>query len=189
MTSDQLVLVDESDVATGSIEKMKAHETGLLHRAFSIFLYDDDGRMLLQRRALSKYHSAGLWSNACCGHPRPGETTSAGARRRLREELGVECSLDHLGSFCYRAELTNGLIEHELDHVFVGRFNGPVFPNPVEVADWRWTKVEAIAVELAVNSSRFTPWFGLAVDKFDLISPNTSNGQLFIRANESQNST
>lgn len=189
MTSDQLVLVDESDLATGSIEKMKAHETGLLHRAFSIFLYDDDARMLLQRRAPTKYHSPGLWSNACCGHPRPGESTPASARRRLHEELGIDCSLSRLGSFRYRAELENGLVEHEIDHVFVGRFNGSVDPNPAEVVDWRWSSLETLATALAEDPSLFTPWFGIAIDRFNLISPNTSNGQLFIPANESQKST
>jgi isopentenyl-diphosphate delta-isomerase len=189
MAADQLVLVDESDVAIGSIEKMKAHSEGLLHRAFSIFLFDDDGRMLLQRRALTKYHSAGLWSNACCGHPRTGEQTAAGARRRLQEELGIDSSLNHLGSFRYRAELENGLVEHEIDHVFVGRHNGSVDPNPAEVADWEWIDLDTLAFDLSRNGSRYTPWFGLAVAEFDLISANPSDGRLFIPANQSQKST
>ena len=135
---EQVILVDADDDEIGISPKLRAHETGELHRAVSVFVFDADGRVLLQRRAAGKYHSAGLWSNTCCGHPRPGETARAAALRRLREEMGVECALEPRGSFSYRAILGNGLVEHEIDHLFVGTFQGSPAPDASEVAEWRW---------------------------------------------------
>lgn len=156
---DMVVTVDERDRATGRMEKLAAHRHGVLHRAFSVFVFDAGGRLLLQRRASGKYHSANLWSNTCCSHPRPGETVLAAARRRLLEEMGLDCPLRVVFGFVYRAALDSGLVEHEYDHVIVGRFDGAPAPDPSEVRDWRWESVEAIRSELARNPARFTAWF------------------------------
>lgn len=156
---EYLVLVDESDRPVGRIEKLAAHERGLLHRAFSILVFDDSGRLLLQRRAEEKYHSGGLWSNTCCGHPRPDEPITSAARRRLREEMGFECHLTRIGSFRYRALLDNGLTEHEIDHVFVGTFGGEVYPNPHEVIDWAWVDAQELDDRMTGDPDSFTFWF------------------------------
>ena len=134
--TDQLILVDEQDNPIGTCEKMEAHRKGLLHRAFSVFIFDAQGRMLLQQRALSKYHSGGLWTNACCSHPFPGEDNLTAATRRLQEELGFTTSLRKAFDFYYRAAFDNGLTEHEFDHVFVGQYEGTLEVNPQEVMDY-----------------------------------------------------
>lgn len=154
-----LVLVDAQDRAIGTAPKLAVHQSGTLHRAFSVVLFDGRGRMLLQRRARSKYHSGGLWTNTCCGHPRPDETLVAAARRRLAEEMGVSCDLRPVGAFTYRARIGD-LEEHEYDHVLVGRFDGAPRPAASEVEDWRWVDPAAAAAELAGAPARFTAWFG-----------------------------
>jgi isopentenyl-diphosphate delta-isomerase len=159
---EQVVLVDTDDVPVGVSRKLDAHVAGLLHRAFSVFVFDDDGRMLLQQRALSKYHSAGLWSNTCCSHPRPGEDVAAAAHRRLVEEMGFDCTLDSAFAFVYRADVGGGLIEHEYDHVFVGRFAGRPVPDPREVAAWRWIAPFELHHALRLHPDRFTFWFRIA---------------------------
>jgi isopentenyl-diphosphate delta-isomerase len=146
------------------MEKMQAHREGVLHRAFSVFLVNDDGHFLLQKRSPNKYHSANLWSNACCSHPFPGEHTVEAAKRRLAEELGVEAKLEHLYHFGYRAEFANGLIEHELDHVFVGRFNGTPKPDPNEVTDWRYVSPEFLIKDVKDNPDAYTEWFKLSYE-------------------------
>lgn len=156
---ERVILVNASDQEMGSAPKLQAHERGLLHRAFSIVLTDGTGRVLLQQRAASKYHSPSLWTNSCCGHPRPGESTHVAATRRLAEELGVHCALEHGGAFEYRAHLGNGLIEHEVDHVFVGRFTGAPEPDEREVANWRWVSLAEARREATDDSSRFSAWF------------------------------
>lgn len=156
---EQVILVDGDDRGIGYMEKLAAHREGLLHRAFSVFIFDGDGRLLLQRRALGKYHSPGLWSNTCCGHPRPGEDTLSAAQRRLVEEMGLHCELRHVHSFMYRADLGNGLWEHELDHVFVGTTPSEPLPNPDEVAEWRAVPRVALEEELAHAPGDFTVWF------------------------------
>ena len=162
MTSAELVtLVDPDDRDVGTAEKLHAHRHGLLHRAVSVLLFDPAGRQLLQRRATTKYHSAGLWSNACCGHPRPGESPAAAAGRRLLEEMGVAVPLEARFRLRYRAELEGGLVEHEVDHVFTGRFDGDPVPDPAEVSECRWLDPEALAAELAVAPEKFTAWFRL----------------------------
>jgi isopentenyl-diphosphate Delta-isomerase len=168
---EMVILVDADDTERGSIEKLEAHRRGVLHRAFSIFVMDPSGRMLLQRRALGKYHSGGLWSNACCGHPRPGEVTSDAANRRLHEELGMTCDLTHLFSFAYSAELDRNLIEHELDHVFVGWSAAEPDPDPEEVGDWRWLGIEQVRLWLEDEPGAFTAWFRPAFDR--LLAPET----------------
>ncbi|MSR06113.1 MAG: isopentenyl-diphosphate Delta-isomerase [Gemmatimonadetes bacterium] len=155
---EQVVLVDEGDREIGTSGKLEAHRAGRLHRAFSVFVFDMRGNLLLQRRADGKYHSAGLWSNTCCGHPRPGEDTLAAAHRRLAEEMGFDCPLTHRFAFTYRADLDQGLVEHELDHVFDGRYADPPEPDPAEVDEWRRAPVPALLKDLELNPQRYSAW-------------------------------
>jgi isopentenyl-diphosphate delta-isomerase len=164
---EHVVLVDRADRQIGIAEKLLAHRQALLHRAFSVFTFDDDGRLLLQRRALDKYHSPGLWSNTVCSHPRPNEAPASAAARRLVEEMGFVCALDPAFAFVYRAELGPGLFEHEYDHVFTGRFNGRPDPDPTEVLDWRLESPEQIRRQLAAVPERFTYWFRIAFAELD----------------------
>lgn len=161
--TEQVVLVDENDRETGTEEKERAHREGKLHRAFSVFVFDPRGRLLLQRRARTKYHSAGLWTNTCCSHPRPGESVDAAARRRLREEMGMECELRGAFPFVYRAELDRGMTEHEYDHVLVGESDRDPAPDPDEVDAWAWVDADAVRREVAERPERFTHWFRLAL--------------------------
>ena len=164
--AEKVILVDEHDRPVGEAEKLEAHSgSGALHRAISVFVMSPKGELLLQRRAHEKYHFAGLWSNTCCTHPRPGESTAAAARRRLREEMGVDCDLEEAFSFTYEARSLNGLIEKEFDHVFLGTYAGPIRFDPHEVAEFRWVDVASLAQEMAAEPERFTPWFGIALDR------------------------
>ncbi len=160
-----VVLVDDQDHEVGTAEKLDAHRSGTLHRAFSIFVLNRRGQVLMQRRASAKYHSPGLWSNTCCGHPRPGEATIVAASRRLREEMGLHCALRHVGQFVYRAELDGGLIEHELDHVFVGTFEGEPVANPIEVGEWKWVDRHDLDRALADSPTAFTAWLRPALNQ------------------------
>lgn len=162
-TAELVTLVDADDRPIGTAEKLAAHREGLLHRAISVFVVDGRGRLLLQRRALGKYHSVGLWSNSCCSHPRPGEPVLDAAHRRLREEMGFDCELEAHGCFTYRAELTRDLVEHEIDHLFVGQWNGTPMPDPEQVGEWRWLAPASLASELRDRPERFTAWFALAL--------------------------
>lgn len=155
---DDIILVDPQDRAIGVAPKRTVHLLGLRHRAFSILLSDDAGRVLLQRRAAEKYHSAGLWANSCCGHPRPGESTNDAAVRRLYEELGVRVPLSHAGTFTYRAAVAKTMIEHEVDHVFLGTVVGEVAPDPREVSALAWTSVDDLAADLTAHASRYAAW-------------------------------
>ncbi|HSB93188.1 MAG TPA: isopentenyl-diphosphate Delta-isomerase [Flavitalea sp.] len=159
---DYVVLVDELDNEVGIMEKMEAHEKAVLHRAFSVFLFNKKGEMLLQRRAFTKYHSGGLWTNACCSHPRPGESNLDAARRRTFEELGFHPELRDAFSFTYRAEFDNGLTEHEFDHVFVGNYEGPIVPDPSEVSEVCYKSMEQIRSELREQPHLYTEWFKIA---------------------------
>ena len=161
---ERVILVDEQDRELGSCEKLRAHAEGALHRAFSVFVFDRKGRLLLQKRAGGKYHSGGLWSNTACGHPRPGEETAAAARRRLREEMSFDCELREAFSFLYRAELSGGLVEHEYDHVFVGTFEGSPVPDPSEVEDWDWVTLDELRRRLREEPARYSRWLKLAVE-------------------------
>ncbi len=163
MREELVVLVDQNDREVGIAPKLLAHRQGDLHRAVSVFIVNGAGEMLLQRRAEGKYHSGGLWSNACCSHPRPGESPSSAASRRLLEEMGISCTLEHAFSFIYRAPLPDGLTEHELDHVFVGVCASDPVPDREEVEDWRWISMPALEQELADQPDRFTIWFPLAL--------------------------
>lgn len=163
----EVILVNEQDHEQGVMEKMEAHEKGLLHRAFSVFIFNKKGDMLLQRRALTKYHSGGLWTNACCSHPQPGETADAAAQRRLQEELGFSLPVEKVFDFVYRADFENGLTEHEFDHVFVGQYNGPIHPNPEEVMDFRYVSMESLRAHLEREPQLYTAWFRLAFPRID----------------------
>jgi isopentenyl-diphosphate delta-isomerase len=160
-----VVLVDRNDREIGTEEKLRAHEAGALHRAISVFVFDSHGRVLLQRRARQKYHSAGKWSNTCCSHPRPGESPVDAAHRRLGEEMGIDCALTPAFSFIYRAELDRGLIEHELDHVFVGTFTGAPKPDAREVASWGWMPMLALIADCATVPEEYTAWLPTALDE------------------------
>lgn len=159
---DSVILVDENDQQIGEHEKMDAHVKGLLHRAFSVFIFNSKGEMLLQQRASSKYHSPNLWTNACCSHPQPGEQTNAAAMRRLGEELGFVTHIEHLFSFVYRSSFDNGLTEHEFDHVFKGIYDGPIKANEAEVQDFKFLSVDHIREDLASYPEKYTAWFRLA---------------------------
>lgn len=167
METERLVLVDEDDREVGLAGKLAAHEDGLLHRAFSVFVLNRAGELLLQRRAASKYHSGGLWSNACCGHPRPREAVEAAAHRRLGEEMGFDCALAPLSTVRYSLRLENGLVENELDHVLVGRWDGAPSPDPREAEGWCWMGRAALAARLADAAGEFTAWFRLIVGELD----------------------
>ena len=162
MSTQEVILVTEIDEPIGTMEKMQAHKDGLLHRAFSIFIFDTQGRMLLQQRAMDKYHGAQLWSNACCSHPYPGERTEEAALRRLKEEMGFTAPLHKLFEFVYRAEVENNLIEHEYDHVFTGIYEGIIKTNKKEVADYCYEDMEEIKWALREQPGKFTSWFKIA---------------------------
>ncbi len=162
---EQVILVDENDIATGVMEKIAAHEKGILHRAFSVFIFNSQGQMLVQQRSLNKYHSAGLWTNACCSHPRPGEDTHIAANRRLQEELGFDTPINKVFDFIYRSVFENGLTEHEFDHVFVGYYNNEITPDPAEVAAFRYIEMDEIEVLLQTQPEQFTAWFHIAFPK------------------------
>jgi isopentenyl-diphosphate Delta-isomerase len=166
-SDDDLILVDEHDNPVGFSPKLAAHEYGgQLHRAFSIFIFNSAGEILLQQRAGGKYHFGGLWTNACCSHPRRGETTDAAAHKRLRHELGFDADLRELFSFTYRAaDPTSGLTEHEFDHVFVGTFDGTPRPNPEEVGEWKWVRPDELLADVRNRPEAYTPWFKLVLER------------------------
>ena len=161
---ETVILVDHFDNEIGREEKLAVHEKALLHRAFSVFLMDGP-RMLLQKRQSNKYHSAGLWANACCSHPRSGESTADAAPRRLWEEMGVECALNEVFSFVYFAPVGENLIEYEYDHVFVGKYHGPVRPNPEEAEEVRWVHRNDLSNDMLQNPRAYAPWFHIAAPK------------------------
>lgn len=156
---EQVVLVDENDCERGLAGKWEAHRDGALHRAVSVLIHDGGGRMLLQKRQAGKYHSQGLWSNACCSHPRHGEDPLEAARRRLREEMGIDCALNYLFRTIYREEVGNDLIEHELVHVFLGLHQGPVQPNPVEADGYQWIGLDELRCAMAQTPTAYSPWW------------------------------
>ncbi|NCI45397.1 isopentenyl-diphosphate Delta-isomerase [Sediminibacterium soli] len=162
---EQVILVDEQDNAIGAMEKMEAHRNGSLHRAFSVFVFNGSNEMLLQKRAVGKYHSGGLWTNSCCSHPKPGEATAEAAARRLREEMGFTVPLQPVFSFVYRADFENGLTEHEYDHVLAGFYNGPVDPDPQEVGGYAWWTMTQVENRLQQSPDCFTAWFRIAFPK------------------------
>ena len=158
-SSDHVIVVDANDIAIGTAPKLDAHRTGLRHRALSIIVGDRHGRILLHRRATGKYHSGGLWTNTCCSHPRPGEQASDAAARRLVEEMGISCPLTFMFSMNYRAEVSNGLVEDEIVHVFGGRFDGTPSPDPLEVSDWCWKPFGEVEQDVDARPDIYTIWF------------------------------
>ncbi len=160
-----VVLVDEHDNEIGIEEKMKAHQGAKLHRAFSIFIFNLKGEMLLQQRARDKYHSGCLWTNATCSHPRPGENIEQAAHRRLFEEMGFDTELKKTYHFIYKAEFDQGLTEHEFDHVFIGQYDGPINLNYEEADDYKWIDLETLQKDLKANPDKYTVWFKIAFDK------------------------
>lgn len=163
MAEEFVILVDENDNEIGTMEKIEAHEKAVLHRAFSIFVFNDAGQMMLQQRALSKYHSPGLWTNTCCSHPRPGESLDDATKRRIVEEMGFSCELDEVLSFIYKAPFDHGLTEHELDHVFTGTYNDDPVINPDEVEAWKWVDINDLLKNVKANPDDYTVWFKIAL--------------------------
>ena len=163
----KVILVNEQDIALGNMDKMQAHEKGLLHRAFSIFIFNKKGDMLLQQRSQAKYHSPCLWTNACCSHPEPGETTAAAAYRRLKEEMGFNTNLTEAFSFVYKTAFENGLTEYEFDHVFIGSYDSQVIPDEKEVKDYSYTSMNNIRSGLQTHPHKYTSWFKIAFPKLE----------------------
>ena len=161
-----VILVDNNDNQLGLMEKIEAHEKAILHRAFSVFILNDNNELLLQKRALSKYHSPGLWTNTCCSHPRNGESVINAGLRRLKEEMGFETEISSLLSFIYKAEFDNGLTEHEFDHVLVGRYNKNPSINKSEVSDWKWTDLDFLKKDVVSNPDLYTVWFKIIFQQF-----------------------
>lgn len=162
MVKPHVILVDKNDHQIGVMEKLEAHEKGLLHRAFSVFIFNNQGQLMIHQRALSKYHSPGLWTNTCCSHQQIGETCLEAAQRRLNEEMGFDCEMEEIFQFIYRAEFSNGLIEHEYDHVFIGHFNKLPNINPDEVNAWKWISPKELDADLRANPNSYTEWFKLS---------------------------
>lgn len=166
MVEEQVILVNEKDEQIGLMPKLEAHEKGLLHRAFSVFVFNSKKEVMLQQRALGKYHSPGLWTNTCCSHQRDGESSIEAGERRLMEEMGFSVPLKETTSFIYKAPFDNGLTEHEYDHILIGSFEGLPNSNPDEVADWKWMPLSAIKVDIANQPDIYTEWFKIIFDKF-----------------------
>jgi isopentenyl-diphosphate Delta-isomerase len=165
MQNKQVILVNERDEPIGAMDKMEAHVKALLHRAFSVFIFNSKGEMLLQQRADGKYHSAGLWTNACCSHPGPGEDTATAASRRLQEELGFSVPLQEIFTFTYKSAFSNGLTEYEYDHVFTGTYDGAISPDNEEVKDHVFTSMDEIEKSLLREPEKYTAWFMIAFPK------------------------
>jgi len=160
-----LILVDKNDMEIGLLDKTTVHQTGVLHRAFSVFLFNSVGSLMLQRRALSKYHSPGLWSNTCCSHPRKGEKTSEAVSRRLKEEMGLECNMEFGFSFIYKFEFENHLTEHEFDHVYFGKSDDLPEPDPTEIKAWKYMSLHKLQDEIFLNPNNFSVWMKICLPK------------------------
>lgn len=165
MKEEKVVLVDENDNEIGTMPKMEAHQKALLHRAISVFIFNSKGKWLLQRRALHKYHSSGLWSNAACTHPRPRESYLEAAKRRLEEEMGMKCELTELFNFIYKEKLDNELTEHELDHVFIGYSDNTPSFNAKEVCDYKYISYKTLTQDIHTNPDRYTYWFKHVIER------------------------
>lgn len=165
MKEESVVLVNEKDEKVGLMPKLEAHEKGLLHRAFSVFVFNDKGQVLLQQRALHKYHTPGKWANTCCSHQRDGESTLDAGKRRLEEEMGFVTDLEFRKSFIYKASFDNGLTEHEFDHVMVGKYNEDPIINPEEVADYKWISIPDLQVDIELHPEKYTAWFKIIMSE------------------------
>lgn len=166
MSEELVILVDENDKEVGLMPKMEAHEKALLHRAFSVFVFNKNKELMLQRRASHKYHSPGLWTNTCCSHQRQGESNIAAGKRRLMEEMGFETNLEESISFIYKAPFDNGLTEHEFDHILLGNYEDNPNLNPEEVSEWKWMSLSDINTDMLENPDIYTEWFKIIFDKF-----------------------
>ncbi|GGE06339.1 isopentenyl-diphosphate Delta-isomerase [Psychroflexus salis] len=162
---EKVILVNRKDEVLGLMPKMEAHEKAKLHRAFSVFIYNDKNELMLQQRALSKYHTPGLWTNTCCSHQRLGETNIEAGKRRLQEEMGFTTNLQETISFIYEAPFENGLTEHEYDYILVGKYNDDPNPNPDEVANWKWISLEDVKKDIKENPNLYTAWFKIIFEK------------------------
>lgn len=166
MAEERVVLVDNKDKEIGTEEKIRAHDNGgKLHRAFSVFIFNSKGEMMIQQRARSKYHCGGLWTNTCCSHPRPGETAVEAGHRKLQQEMGFDTDLKEAFTFIYRAEFDNGLTEHELDHALIGTYDGEPRPNPEEAGNWKWANLEELRKDVRESPEKYTPWFKKVLDR------------------------
>ena len=170
-TDSLIALVNQQDEITGYQEKLKVHQDGILHRAFSVVVINREGQWLMHRRALDKYHSGGAWTNTCCSHLKSGESMLDAAQNRLSSEMGISAHPEFVESFHYKATFDNGLIENEIDHIFIAYWDGSPKPDPEEVMDWKWCHPEEIEKELASRGEVFTPWFPLV---FNLLKPRLS---------------
>ncbi len=168
--SEFIITVDEQDSETGTMEKVEVHRQGILHRAFSVIIFNHKGEMLLQKRAKMKYHSPGLWSNTCCSHQRVGETLKEAVSRRIQEELGFTCECKEVFQFKYRVEFDNGLIENEIDHVFWGYYNGIVIPKKDEVEEIQWVNPDKLSKDMKEHPETFTYWFRILMDQPEMLS-------------------
>ena len=166
MNEEQVILVNENDEQIGLMPKMEAHEKAVLHRAFSVFIFNSDNELMLQQRAAHKYHSPLLWTNTCCSHQRDGETNIEAGTRRLQEEMGFTTSLKETTSFIYKAPFDNGLTEHELDHIMIGYYEQAPVINPDEVEDWKWMPLENVRTDIAAQPELYTAWFKIIFEKF-----------------------
>jgi isopentenyl-diphosphate delta-isomerase len=176
--TEKVILVNEKDEEVGVMEKMEAHQKAILHRAFSVFIFNSKGEMLLQQRSVQKYHSGGLWTNACCSHPRPGEETKDAAQRRLKEEMGFNAPLKKIFEFTYKAAFDNGLTEFEFDHVFAGEYEGIINANPEEVSNYCYKNIDDIKQSLQSHPQKYTAWFHLAFPKIEQWFAHKKNGSL-----------
>lgn len=167
VNEEQLILVDSNDVQIGAMGKMETHEKGLRHRAFSIFVGNGRGEIMLQRRAAGKYHCGGLWTNTCCGHPRDGEELLHSAHRRLREEMGFDCALREIFAFAYDVSFENGLRENEIDHVLVGRYERDPVLNPDEADGWKWVGIDQVRTDILTSPGKYTYWFVRALKEME----------------------
>jgi isopentenyl-diphosphate Delta-isomerase len=167
---EQVILVDEHDHEIGTMEKMEAHQKGLLHRAFSLLIFNTKGEMLLQQRAISKYHSGGLWTNTCCSHPLPGETIEQAGKRKLKQEMGFSCDLSYSHKFIYKVQLDNDLIEHEWDYVLIGYYDGIPAINENEAQAWKFESIDSIQKDAKQNPDQYTCWFKLILNHPELLS-------------------
>jgi len=166
MIEEKVILVNQQDEQIGLMPKMEAHEKALLHRAFSVFVFNDKNELMLQQRALNKYHSPGLWTNTCCSHQRDGESNIQAGKRRLQEEMGFVVDLKETTSFIYKAPFDNGLTEHEFDHIMIGHFNDTPTINPDEVASWKWMTLDAVQADIIAHPEQYTAWFKIIFEKF-----------------------
>lgn len=163
---EYIIGVDEKDNEICKIEKLEAHVKGVLHRALSIFIFNNKGELLLQKRYRGKYHSPSLWTNTCCTHPNIGESIGDAAKRRLNEEVGFTCDLKEIFTFIYKAKFTNNLIEHEFDHVLIGTYEGDIHLNPLEVEEYRWIDLDSVRKDIHINGDKYTYWFKYIISNY-----------------------